>query len=123
MESKTETLRAFQKSFDLAVWLMNHTAKFPKSCRFSLAVRIENAILDVVEGIVVANRRTERIAVLTRVDERLATLRILLRLSHQMRVIAPNSYEYGSKEIDEIGKLLGGWLKQQKSVAQKKGIG
>lgn len=52
---------------------------------------------------------------------RLNNLRILLRLSHQMHLVAPNSYEFAAREIDEIGKLLGGWIRQQKSVALKRG--
>jgi len=105
---------------DLAVWLLGHTAKYPKSCRFSVAVRTENAILDIVELITVANYRADRLPVLAQVDERLNSLRVLLRLSYQLRLIAMNSYEYGAREIDEIGKLLGGWIRQQKSAAGKR---
>jgi len=121
MPGRAEGLVIFQRVFDLAEWLLNHTAKYPKSHRFSLAVRTENAVLDVLEGIAAANYRAEKLAVLARVDERLFSLRILLRLGHRMRYLATNSYEYASREIDEIGKLLGGWIRQQKSAVPKRG--
>jgi four helix bundle protein len=111
----------FQRAFDLAAWLLNHTAKYPKSHRFSLAVRTENAVLDVLENIAAANYRADKGAVLARADERLNGLRILLRLGYKLRHIATNSYEYACREIDEIGKLLGGWIRQQKAAALKRG--
>ncbi len=34
-----------KKSYDFSKWLLRHTGKFPKSYRFSVAVRMENTIL------------------------------------------------------------------------------
>ncbi len=41
-----------KKAYDLCKWLLNHTGKFPKSYRFSVAVRLENTILEFIEIIV-----------------------------------------------------------------------
>lgn len=30
-----------------------------------------------------------------------------------MKLINTKSYEYAAKSLDEIGRLLGGWIKQQ----------
>ena len=106
--------QVIQRSFDFSKWLLAHTQKFPKSLRFSLAVRIESRMLEVLEAAVIANRRRERLQLLMRADESLESLRILVRLSHEMRVLASNSYEYAAKEMDEIGRLLGGWMRQQR---------
>jgi len=38
-----------KKSFDFSKWLLHHTGKFPKSFRFSIAVRLENAVLEFTE--------------------------------------------------------------------------
>jgi uncharacterized protein YecE (DUF72 family) len=102
-----------QRSFDFAKWLLAHTQKFPKSLRFSLAVRMENRALEILDAVVVANKRQQKLPLLARADEALASLRVLVRLGHEMRVLATNSYEYAAREMDEIGKLLGGWMKQQ----------
>lgn len=34
-----EEFKVIQKSYDFCKWLMDHTGKFPKSHRFSIAVR------------------------------------------------------------------------------------
>jgi hypothetical protein len=116
-----EELLIFQRCYDFAIWLLEHTQKFPKSLRFSLAVRIENRILEVLDSVVLANRLQNKVATLQQADRSLDSLRMLIRLAHSMRVLATNSYEYASQELTEIGKLLGGWLRQQRRPSVKGG--
>jgi hypothetical protein len=100
-----------KKSYDFSKWLLNHTGKFPKSSRFSVAVRLENCILEFTELVAVANMRTAKRSLLFEADEALTRLRLLIRLSFDMKVISLHSYEYASSQIAELGKMLGGWLK------------
>ena len=100
-----------KKAYDFSKWLLNHTGKFPKSHRFSVAVRLENAVLDFVEHITVANMRKDKLPLLKKADEALARMRLMLRLSYEMRFINLKSYEFGSSQISELGKMLGGWIK------------
>ena len=78
-----------------------------------MAVRLENTFLDVVENVSLANLRRQRLPFLHAADEKLFLSRMLLRLSHEMKLINTKSYEFGSRSLDEIGRLLGGWIKQQ----------
>lgn len=54
--AQTEML-TIKRGYDFSKWLLQHTGKFPKSHRFSVAVRMENAILEFVELTTVANVR------------------------------------------------------------------
>jgi hypothetical protein len=103
-----------KKGYDFSKWLLHHTGKFPKSYRFSVAAKLENGILDFIEITTVANMRREKLPLLKRADEALARLRLLFRLSYEMRFINIKSYEFGSRQIVELGKLLGGWMKKPK---------
>ena len=100
-----------KKGYDLSKWLLHHTGKFPKSYRFSIAVKLENGILSFIELTAVANMRRDKLPLLTQADETLARLRLLFRLCFEMRFINITSYEFGSRQLDELGKLLGGWIK------------
>lgn len=100
MASETQAeLPIFQKSYDFAKWILAHTARFPKSHRFSLAVRIELLALEVVEKIYLARSQSLRRAMLQEIDSCLGRLRILLRLSYEMKLINAGSYEFGSKSL------------------------
>ncbi|ACF44390.1 diversity-generating retroelement protein Avd [Pelodictyon phaeoclathratiforme] len=101
-----------KKAYDFSKWLLLHTGKFPKSYRFSIAVRIENSILEFTELVAVANMRNVKRPLLEQADEVLTRLRILVRLSFDMKFISLNSYEFGSSQISELGKMLGGWIKK-----------
>ncbi|MCK4761133.1 MAG: diversity-generating retroelement protein Avd [Candidatus Aminicenantes bacterium] len=100
-----------KKGYDFSKWLLHHTGKFPKSHRFSIALKLENGILDFLESAVTANMRKEKLPLLRKADEALARLRLLFRLSFEMEFINIKSYEFGSSQINELGKLLGGWIK------------
>jgi len=108
-----QELIIFKKSYDFCKWLFNHTNKFPKSHRFSIAVRIENGMLDFLRHITIANHRQKKLPLLRAADEELLALRINIRLSHDMKFISTSSYEYAAKQLEEIGKMLGGWIKSQ----------
>jgi len=92
---------------------LRHTNKFPKSHRFSVAVKMENAMLEFLRCITVANHRQQKLPLLKAGDEELISLRIYFRLSHDLRFISTKSYEHGIKQIEEIGRMLGGWIKSQ----------
>jgi len=100
-----------QKSYNFSKWLLNHTGKFPKSYRFSIAAKLENAILDFIELTAIANKRKNKLAVLNLADESLIKARLLLRLSYEMQFLNQKSYQFGSERLVELGKMLGGWIK------------
>ena len=115
-----EKLLIFKRLFEFSKWLLHHTNKFPKSHRFSVAVKLENSILEMIELITQANMSQKKMGFIIsahiRPQRSCRPLRslVLLRLSYEMEFINLKSYEYGAKELVEIGKMLGGWMKQQR---------
>lgn len=101
----------FPKTYDLLVWLLPHTQKFPKSQRFVLAKRAQDAALNFQALIIKARKVTgaARAEALTAADVELETLRLTLRLCHEMKLLSLSQYEYVSKMLSELGRLLGAW--------------
>lgn len=50
-------------------------------------------------------------------------LRDLLRVAYEMKFIKANSLQYIIVQIDEVGKLRGGWAKRYKSLKSDNWIG
>jgi hypothetical protein len=101
----------FPKTYDLLLWLLPHTQKFPKSQRFVLAKRVEDAALN-FQALVIKARKVggaERAEVLVLADVELEMLRVCLRLCHEMKFLSLAQYEHASKMVVEIGNLLGAW--------------
>jgi hypothetical protein len=112
-QNDDEELIVFVKWMEFLEWLLPTTGKFPKSVRFSFAQRIDGLALDVVEDLIEARYRSDKRDVLKRANLRLEKLRVLLRLSHKLRFLPHDGYEHASRAINEAGRMLGGWVKQQ----------
>jgi hypothetical protein len=102
----------FVKTYDLLAWLIPITLQFPKSQRFVLALRLQDAALDLHERLVAAGKtqRAERRRNLLEADIRLEQLRLHWRLCRTLTIVEPGRYEHGARLIDEVGRLLGGWI-------------
>jgi len=94
--------------------ILDRTMKLPKAQRFTFAQRIENLALDILELLAAAQwaGKSKR-AKLRDADERLLRLRVLLRLCHSQRYLDPRAYEHLARALDETGRMLGAWLRQQ----------
>jgi four helix bundle protein len=102
----------FAKSHDLLVWLLQHTAKFPKSERFRLAKRVDDSAFRFYDLIARATKSGDkRRSVLLEADLELDRLRLNVRLCVELKLLTTAQYEYAATALVEIGKLLGGWLK------------
>jgi hypothetical protein len=103
------------RTFDMLSWLLPRAQKFPKTHRL-VTERLLGAALDFQEALFDANARsgTARLRHLEAADAHLDKLRLYLRLSHQWHVLSDGQYRHISGMIAEIGRLLGGWLKQTK---------
>jgi hypothetical protein len=115
--SRHDELPVFVQWTDFIEWLLATTEKFPKSARFALTSRIEALALDVLEDIVEARYTRGKVEILRRANLRLEKMRVLLRVCHSRRYLATNSFEHAARAIDEAGRMLGGWRKQQEATA------
>jgi len=86
----------FVKSFETVLWLLEHTAKFPKHQRFVLAKRIEDAALSFQDELVYATKSDDPIPGLRAADYHLERLRLYARLSLKMRLSTFEQYSPAS---------------------------
>ena len=104
----------FTRTYDLLVWLMERSERFPKSQRFVTTKRLQDAVLDFQEALFLANAYEGRTRLnhLQAADAHLNKLRLYLRLAHQWGWLKVGQYEHVSRMVADVGRLLGGWLRQ-----------
>ena len=104
------------RAHDLLLWLLPHTARWPKHLRHSLTLRVEAEAIDLLLCLIRANvaRGERRVAILEVADERLEGLRALLRLSHDLGVFSSGELRHVATILSAVGRLLGGWMKKTK---------
>lgn len=110
-EPDTPVLVAY---YDILGWILDRIEKFPKNQRFVFGQRLANHAVDVLELIVSAiyNKR-ERRALLKNANLKLQTVRILIRLCCDRKMVSTRQYMHAAEKLTEVGAMLGGWLKRQ----------
>lgn len=101
------------KVYDLLLWLMGQVPKFPRSHRFVLGDRVQHLVLDVLELLIEAAYSREKAALLRRANLQLEKLRYLIRVSKDLQFLSLRRYEFAAAQLDEVGRMVGGWLRQQ----------
>ena len=113
------TVQAVPKLDDVIIWLMGRVEKFPRSQKFTLGDRIVNISLDTLDILIEATYTQKRLPLLQKVNVQLEKLRFLIRICHDFKLISAKQYTYISNEINEVGKLVGGWIRKPVQVIMK----
>lgn len=104
-----------QKSYDLCAGLYTHVHRFPRAERGLLGRVILEDALAMLVSLTIANRRADKAETLREASGRLDALRITLRLGMHLGFVSHGGYADLSKGADEVGRMLGGWLKYEQS--------
>ena len=99
--------------YRLLVWLVPTVDKFPRSQKFLLGDRIQGIALDVLEHLIEATFTRSRMAHLQQANLGLEKLRVMIRLAHEFHHIDTRRYEHAARQIDDVGRLVGGWRRAQ----------
>lgn len=102
-----------KKAYDLYRTFHMYRRVVPKAERFTLYERCENAILDTIEAILEAgySKSTQKAFVLERASVKLNIVRFFIRLLKETRAIDIKKYTTLQEMVDEIGRMLGGWIR------------
>lgn len=111
----TGTPQIITKVYDLILYLVPQTAKFPRSQRYLLGERLETLFLDILEILLEATYLRDKVDLLSKANVKLERARYHVRLCKDLKLIDLKRYEVLSKMINDIGLQLGGWIKQQRS--------
>lgn len=97
----------FVKTQDFIVWLIRHSQRFPKNLRQSYTSRLEAALFDFQESILMANsvRGAKRADWLDHADGKLLVFRGLLRLAGELELLGSRQLKCAAQCVDELGRF------------------
>ncbi len=103
----------FKKTYELYKTLHEFRRLVPKQDRFSIFERVDTTTLDVIEGIMLASgqQKTVKLSSLERTSLKLNMLRVFIRLMKDTKALDNKKYIALESMIDEIGRMLGGWIR------------
>lgn len=93
-------------------WITLHR-DFPKVERFGVGQKIENSFLDLLEltfaSVYLASE--QKIVMLSRSITKLDNLKFFMQLAWESKLIPTEKYAKTSGDLEEVGRMLGGWRK------------
>ena len=106
----------FKKAYDLYKDFYGFRNGVPKQDRFAIWQRCEDIILEILESIIYASQlsKAEKLPVLQKASLKLNFLRVFLRLCKETKALDIKKYIHLEEGVDEIGRMLGGWIKSTK---------
>jgi len=87
---------------------------FPKTSRYTLGSKIDFLFVEIVELSVTASylNRNRKFPYVQKAVLKLDLLKFFLQVSWEIKALDNKKFIVLSEKLDEIGKMLGGWLKQ-----------
>lgn len=114
MDAARRTGPVLEATYQFLLWLVPTVEKFPRSQKFLLGDRLQKTALDVLDGLVEATYSRNRRPVLSRVNLDLEKMRFMFRLARDLRYLDARRYEHAARNLEEIGRQVGGWLRASK---------
>lgn len=103
----------FKRTYDLYKLFYSYRNVISKQDRYTIWQRCDSMMLEVLENIMAASQmaKREKLPILERASVKLNFLRVFIRLMHETKGIDMKKYLLLQEPIDEIGRMLGGWIK------------
>ncbi|MBQ7703715.1 MAG: diversity-generating retroelement protein Avd [Firmicutes bacterium] len=101
-----------QKILDMMEYAYLHAlSQYPKSEKFALVADMKRNLDLLLEYEIEARKKSTKKTTLLNMDITLDKLRKYVGLSYRLKHLPMQKYKTWSKMLDEIGKMLGAWLK------------
>jgi len=103
----------FHRIYNLYKLIHSYQTKIPKSERYTLWQKCENTTLALLEVLIETSHQKgeDRIRTLYVLSNKLDLLKVLVRLAKEIQTISDSQYLEIQAVIQEIGKMIGGWIK------------
>ena len=110
-----------QKAKDAMKYLYTSWVKYPRSEKPGFVSDYKKCLFQFLIYIITAQKKYYKKTTLQDADVQLELLRLFNDLSYDMRFIDEKRYQLISERLNEIGRLLGGWIKSQKETSTTNG--
>jgi len=111
MDHKNTDIPIIKKLYELYKLFYSYSTLFPKKDKYTLGAKCEMYIITTLELLLKAScaYREEKLELIKKANTKFDTLKLFIRLLKDLNIIDSKKYLELQKQIQEIGKMLGGW--------------
>ncbi len=105
-----------KKMYDFYLNIHAHQKNIPKLERFTIWKKLQDTSIITIENLIHIGytEQSKRLEILLNTGIQIDLLRFFIRLSFDTKTINQKTYIKFQSQIDEIGRMLGGWIKSTK---------
>jgi hypothetical protein len=110
-----DELLIYRKTYDLLLWFIPHINRLPKFYKQVLGKYFLERSVSLLVLVIKANKSkgSDRMKFQINLSDELDTIRILFRMTKDLRLVSVKQYAYGVEKMNEIGKMLYSWMRYQ----------
>ncbi|MEK7507849.1 MAG: four helix bundle protein [Patescibacteria group bacterium] len=93
----------------------------PKTARYTLGQKIDGLLIDTIEAVFIARylAKEKKLVYLERAGGKLDLAKFFLQILWEIKSLDNKKYITLSEQLEEIGKMLGGWIRQISKPAER----
>jgi hypothetical protein len=109
-------LPVIQKQIKVYKCWQDILSNFPKTSKYSLGTKIDNALIETVSLTFSAlySKSEQKFNMVSEAGIKLDLVKFLLRIAWEIKALDNKKYAAISEQLDEIGRMIGGWARQLK---------
>lgn len=95
-----------------------------KDSRYTLGVKIDNYLIEMIDSVYIATylNGEKKLPYLQKAVSQLDLIKFFLQIGWEVKALDNKKYLALSEKLDQLGKMLGGWIRQiisKKNPAQR----
>lgn len=107
-------LPVYKVCYDLILQVFASSRHMQRDYRFTLGETIKEELISMITNIYRANSRHQKKELISKARENLEVVRLLMRLSHELKQIPLNTFVAANEKMESISKQLTAWEKSCK---------
>ena len=103
-------------TLDLYKQFYEYSKSFPKKDQYMLGRRCEDYLLNFTELVLVAvgSPKEQKLKTLEQANAKFEVIKVFFRIAREFKIIDNKKYLVLETQAQEIGKMLGGWIRSLK---------
>jgi len=113
MNDYNDNLPVIKKVYELYKKFYGYSKLFPKKDKYTLGSKCEMYIIETLELLLAAGSapKMEKQIFIKKANVKFDSLKVFIRLGNDIKMLDDKKYLALQKQIQEIGRMIGGWQK------------
>ena len=109
--ARHEHLPIYKLSYELLGQVVQVTKEFPREFKFTVGQRLRDEVIELLVLIYRANSQKDKAPVILEILERILVVELLIRLCHDLRILAKKNYAALAQMAESLARQAEGWKK------------